>query len=239
MNILITNDDGINASGLIRLAEAAKDFGDVWVIAPDGERSAASHSITLKTTIDIYPCKDFPVPGVHAFSCSGTPADCVRVGSLAVMPQKPDLVLSGINYGYNSGTDIQYSATCGAAFEAAFQGIHAIAFSEEARACHEVSDHYVKQILAELIIIPLQPGHIHNVNFPGCALSECKGILRNRAVSQSMFFRDTYNVVEHLKEDGIRYMVEGHPNRECEKNTDMNALVNDHISIGVVRNIGY
>ena len=130
MNILITNDDGIEADGLIRLAEAAKEFGEVWVVAPKRERSAASHSITLRRHIDVYPHNDFPVEGVKAYHCSGKPADCVRVGALAVMPEKPDLVLSGINYGYNSATDIQYSATVGAAFEAAFQGIHAIALSE-------------------------------------------------------------------------------------------------------------
>ena len=99
--ILITNDDGIFADGLVRLASIAKEFGDVWVVAPDGQRSAASHRITLHQPVDVNPAVDFPVEGVHAFSCSGTPADCVRVGSLYVMKKKPDLVLSGINYGYN------------------------------------------------------------------------------------------------------------------------------------------
>ena len=72
--ILITNDDGIDADGLIRLVQAAKDFGEVWVVAPDGQRSAASHSISLRNPIDVYPY-EFPVSGVHAYSCSGTPAD--------------------------------------------------------------------------------------------------------------------------------------------------------------------
>ena len=96
--ILITNDDGIDAGGLVRLTEAAKDFGEVWVVAPAHQRSAASHSITLREALYVKEC-DFPVSGVKAFSCSGLPADCVRVGSLSVMPCKPDLVLSGINYG--------------------------------------------------------------------------------------------------------------------------------------------
>ena len=103
--ILITNDDGIFADGLIRLAATAKSFGEVWVVAPESQRSAASHSITLHSYIDVRPAA-FPVPGVHAFASSGTPGDCVRVGSLSVMPARPDIVLSGINYGYNAASDI-------------------------------------------------------------------------------------------------------------------------------------
>ena len=98
--ILITNDDGIDSGGIARLAKAAKDFGEVWVVAPQHQRSAASHCITLREPIDVYP-HDFAVEGVHAYSCSGTPADCVRVGGLSVMPVRPDVVLSGINFGYN------------------------------------------------------------------------------------------------------------------------------------------
>ena len=119
-SILIANDDGINDEGLIRLAKLAKELGEVWVVAPDDQRSAASHAISLHSHIDIYP-HDFPIDGVHAFSCSGTPADCVRVGALSIMPHKPDVVLAGINRGLNVATDIQYSGTAGAAFEGAFQ----------------------------------------------------------------------------------------------------------------------
>jgi 5'-nucleotidase len=77
-SILIVNDDGIEAEGLLRLAALAKEFGEVWVVAPDGQRSAASHAISLHSHVDVYP-HDFPIEGVRAFSCSGTPADCVRV----------------------------------------------------------------------------------------------------------------------------------------------------------------
>lgn len=137
LSILITNDDGILSEGLVRLARAAVKLGEVWAVAPDGQRSAASHAITLHGTVDIFPT-EFPVPGVHAYSCSGTPADCVRTGSLSIMPHKPDIVISGINNGYNTATDIQYSGTCGAAFEGAFQGILSVALSEDNKSCHEV-----------------------------------------------------------------------------------------------------
>ena len=114
--ILITNDDGIESDGLIRLVKEAIKYGEVLVVAPVEQRSASSHCISLHSPIDIFP-HAFPVEGVKAYSCRGTPADCIRVGSVFIMTEKPDIVLSGINYGYNSATDIQYSGTCGAAFE--------------------------------------------------------------------------------------------------------------------------
>lgn len=232
--ILITNDDGIDADGIIRLADTAKEFGDVWVIAPVHQRSAASHSITLRNTIDVYP-HDFPVGGVHAYSCTGMPADCVRVGGLNVMDERPDVVLSGINFGYNAATDLQYSATVGAAMEAAFQGYGAIALSEDMNGCHEVTDRYLYDVLAEYIDVKLGYGRIININFPGCKLSECKGILRERKTSQSSFFHDHYNVVERLPEGGVRYMVEGVKNYIGEDGTDFKALVDNYVSVGIVK----
>ena len=235
-SILITNDDGIEKDGLIRLATAAKEFGEVWIVAPDGQRSAASHSITLHDPIDVIP-HDFPVKGVKAFSCSGTPADCVRVGSLGVMQRKPDAVLSGINYGYNVATDIQYSATCGAAFEGAFQGLPSIAFSEDMSDCHEVTDAYLGKMLEEFLFRPFQRGQILNINFPGCSISQCKGILYDRTVSSGMFYRDHYVAKEKLPGGGIRYEVEGDYSEECEDGTDFRAILDGYVSVGVVDNI--
>lgn len=237
MRILITNDDGINANGIIRLAKAAKELGEVWIVAPLDQRSAASHSISLHSHIDVFP-HDFPVNDVKAFSCSGTPADCVRVGSLNIMPYKPDLVLSGLNNGYNVASDIQYSATAGAAFEGAFQGITSIALSEEADKLHEVSDRYLNAILRDLADKKLGYGQIFNVNFPGCPLSECKGILKDRKISHGMFFRDHYIELAKLENDGIRLMVEGDYNEDAEPDTDFRAVVDKYISVSVVNNIG-
>lgn len=237
MRILITNDDGINADGIIRLAKTAKELGEIWVVAPLEQRSAASHSISLHDHIDVYP-HDFPINDVKAFSCSGTPADCVRVGSLNIMPCKPDLVLSGLNNGYNVASDIQYSATAGAAFEGSFQGITSIALSEEADKLHEVSDVYLHSILSELSDQKLGYGQIFNVNFPGCPLTECKGILKDRKVSHGMFFRDHYIELKKLENDGIRLMVEGEYNEDAEPDTDFRAVVDKYISISIVNNIG-
>ena len=238
MKILITNDDGIEADGIIRLARVAREFGEVWVVAPESQRSAASHSISLHSAIDIYPCPEFPIEGVKAYSCSGTPGDCVRVGSLSVMPEKPEVVLSGINFGLNVASDIQYSATAGTAFEAAFQGYHAIALSE---GCHfsDVTDKYIREILKKLLSSTLEPGYIHNVNFPDCPLSDCQGVLYDRTVSRGMFYKDHYNVVEELDDGGVRYMVEGVYTPEAEDDSDFQAVLHNYISVGVVNNVGY
>ena len=237
--ILVTNDDGILADGLIRLARAALKYGEVWVVAPDDQRSAASHSISLHKSVDVLPVPDFPVEDAHAFACSGSPADCVRVGLLNIIPEKVDLVLSGINHGFNAASDIQYSGTLGAAFEALFQGVTAIAFSEGTDSCLEVSENYLERMLEELIPLDPGPDRVWNVNFPTCPLSDLRGILRDRKVSRSMFYKDHYNLLCELPGGGVRLMVEGDRIHEGEDGTDMSALINNYISVGAVNNIGY
>jgi 5'-nucleotidase len=233
--ILITNDDGIHADGLVRLARCAMEFGEVWVVAPDGERSAASHSIILRHQIEVRPY-DFDVEGVHAYACSGQPADCIRVGSLSVMPEKPDLVMTGINRGYNVASDIQYSATVGSAFEGEFQGYLSIAFSEGINGNHEVTDKYLREIMAKLIEKEYVPGYVYNVNFPQCSLEECKGVLYDRKVSRKAFFTDTYKLEK--EENGSRfYMVDGKYSPCQEEGTDFGAIIDNYVSVGVVRNI--
>ena len=233
--ILITNDDGINADGIVRLAKAATEFGEVWVVAPDSQRSAMSHSVTLRHSVEAWRV-DFPVPEVHAYACDGQPADCVRIGALNIVPGKPDHVFSGINYGYNTATDLQYSATAGAAFEAAFQRIHTIAFSEDACENHEVTDRYLKEIMSELINKPLAINQIWNVNFPGCGLAECKGILRDRTVSTDSFYMDHY-LETKVSEGRISYMVEGIRNYNALAGTDLKAVLDHYVSIGIATNI--
>ncbi|MCR5321918.1 MAG: 5'/3'-nucleotidase SurE [Lachnospiraceae bacterium] len=234
--ILITNDDGIDAPGIRRLAQATKKLGEVWVIAPESQRSAASHSIILREVVKMKE-HDFPVEGVKAFACSGTPADCVRCGGLGLMPYRPDVVLSGINYGYNVAGDIQYSATAGAAFEAAYQGFGAIALSEDNRECHEVTDAFLEGLLEEYIDERYGRDQILNINFPGCPLSQCKGIQRNRVASMDSFYHARYKLVE-TKEDGTMiYMVDDVYNEQAEEGTDFKAILDGYVSVGLVRNI--
>jgi len=233
--ILITNDDGITSDGIIRLAKVARDYGEVWVVAPATQRSAASHSISLRDPITVYPA-EFPVEGVKAFAISGTPADCVRLGVLNIVPGKPDMVFSGINYGYNVATDLQYSATAGAAFEAAFQNVFAIAFSEGTNDCQAVADRYIREAIDCVIDKPLGYGEIWNINFPGCPVEEVKGILEDRTVSRSCIFVDHYNETK-LEDGGMSYMVQGTYQEKAEQGTDLRALFDKYVSIGRVRNI--
>ena len=116
MRILVVNDDGIKAPG------------EVWVVAPAAQCSAMSHRITVRGDLEVKPY-DFPATGVTAYSVWGTPADCVKVALGCLMTEKPDIVFSGINAGYNVGRDILYSGTIGAAMEALCWGVPAIAFS--------------------------------------------------------------------------------------------------------------
>lgn len=234
--ILITNDDGIKASGIIRLAKAAQKYGEVWVVAPECQRSAASHSITLHGSVDVHK-SEFEISGVNAFYTTGTPCDCIRLGVLNIMPEKPDIVLSGINYGYNAGSDVQYSATVGAAMEAIFQKIPAVAFSEGTDDGYIITDMYIDKVLAEVINKAVGHDEIINVNFPTCKPEELQGVLWDRFVSKGCIFRDRYNSVD-LSDGGKRYTVEGIYNEDVEEGSDLRALFDKNISIGTVKNLG-
>lgn len=233
--ILITNDDGINADGIIRLAKVAKKFGEVTIVAPDSQRSAMSHSLTLKRNIKVWQV-DFPIDGVKAYACDGNPADCIRLGIMNICKVKPDIIFSGINYGFNVAGDIQYSATAGAAFEAVFNGIRAIAFSEENKEIHEVTDAYLENIIREYIDRPLNQNEIWNVNFPGCQLNECKGILEDRKVSFDPFYADRY-IENKIDDITYEYILGSKRNFKGSKGTDLDAIINNYISIGKVKNI--
>jgi len=236
MNILITNDDGIDSPGLYRLAKAAAKLGKVWVIAPDGQRSANSHRITLTDTIDVYPVH-FPIQNVQAYATTGTPADCIRFGMQNYVEGKTDLVLSGINFGFNVGGDIQYSATAAAALEAASLGIQAIALSEAAAGKPDVSSAYLDTILEKLIPCKLPRNSIWNVNFPNCPIDEFQGILWDRTVNPSGIYEDWYEKAA-LEYGGIRLTVRGNINTTAAPGSDYAAVLSNHISIGIVKNIG-
>ena len=235
--ILITNDDGIRAPGIIRLARAAQAFGEVTVIAPERERSGEAHRITIHEPIDIVPYA-FPVSGVTAWICSGTPADCVRTGLARLLPEAPDLVLSGINSGNNVGSDIQYSGTVGAALEAAHQGIPAIAVSEPF-GDHTVTDRFLSQILSDLQDASPGKDAIFSVNFPD---APCRGILTGRTVASGSMYQTRYSLSETLPDNGMRLIPDGIPDNipedACENGSDFRAVLDHYISIGIVTNVG-
>lgn len=127
MRILVTNDDGIDAAGILALARALVSLGEVMVAAPERERSASGHSITLHKPLHAF-TRDLG-PNVRAWAITGTPVDCVKLAVEALLRDPPDLVVSGINNGSNLGRDVFYSGTVSAAIEALFLGIPAIAIS--------------------------------------------------------------------------------------------------------------
>lgn len=236
MNILVTNDDGIDAPGLQKLAEAAGRFGRVWVVAPDSQRSAMSHSYTWKESLKIWQ-KEYPVEGVTAYSCSGTPADCVRIGILKLLPEKPDFVMAGINSGYNICHDIQYSATIGAVMEADLWGCPAIAFSQGDVAYQDVVDRYLTEIMEECMKRPSERGQVWSVNFPCCELNECKGIQWGCTVSKDQYYMDSYE--EEGEEDGAKiFRLAAGRIWKGSAGTDLGAVLDNRVSVGIVKNMG-
>lgn len=126
MNILLSNDDGIYAPGIEALYTAASTFGNVTVVAPDGERSAAGHGITISDPIKV---KEIETTLFKGYATSGTPADCIKIACGGLLNEMPDLIISGINLGANTGISVAYSGTVSAAAEGAVQGVPSIAFS--------------------------------------------------------------------------------------------------------------
>ena len=166
MRILFTNDDGYNSIGLHAVADLFKSEHDIAVIAPDVQRSAASHSITLRPNILKY--RRIEGYDYNVFAVGGSPVDCVKTATLLF--KKPDLVISGINNGENLGSDIWYSGTVSAASDAAHLGYRAIALSldnthataEEFKSCAL----FIKNNFNLLMSIPLPPKSLLNINFP-------------------------------------------------------------------------
>ena len=126
--ILVTNDDGISAPGIRKLIEIMNEIGDTVVVAPDTPRSAMGHAITINSPL-YYKKIDVPNSTHLEYSCTGTPADCVKLAVNEILDRKPDICVSGINHGSNSSINVVYSGTVSAALEAGIQGIQAVGFS--------------------------------------------------------------------------------------------------------------
>ena len=195
MNILISNDDGIRAEGIARLAAAALPFGRVFVAAPQSQCSGMSQKLTIRGTLAVEQA-DFPVPVEAAWAVGGTPADCVKAAVKALVPCRPDVVLTGVNQGWNAGLDIAYSGTIGAALEGVMNGIPAIAFSAREFCDPGAMEVYLPRVLQELLQALPKPGTLWNVNFPDCAASACKGILRGRVPAACSFYDNEYDRAE-------------------------------------------
>tara|TARA_B100000902_G_scaffold117457_1_gene118142 strand:+ start:1000 stop:1776 length:777 start_codon:yes stop_codon:yes gene_type:complete len=177
--ILVTNDDGINAPGIRFLIDIVNDFGDVVVVAPDSPQSGMGHAITINNTLYCEPIIINKNEPQSEYSCSGTPADCVKIAVNEILKRKPDLCVSGINHGSNSSINVIYSGTMSAAVEAGTHGIPAIGFSLldyslDADFTH--SKEFVKRIISECLNNGVPKGVVLNVNIPKISNNELKGI---------------------------------------------------------------
>ena len=235
--ILITNDDGIGAEGIHTLARIAGGFGEVTVIAPDSQRSAVSHHCIFSRPLMLKEY-DFGLDGVKAFSLDGTPADCVRIGIRAMGERKPDVVLSGINHGFNISSDIQYSGTVGAALEADFQGVHSIAVScgNCDFSAADIVDWYLPGLLEEYMDAPLPAGQVWNINFPDCRAEECRGIRRGVKMNASHFYDNEYSM-EKIEDGTWSVSSQVRRNWDGPEDSDLYAVVHGFIAVGTVKNL--
>ncbi|GIZ15018.1 5'/3'-nucleotidase SurE [Capnocytophaga catalasegens] len=176
--ILITNDDGITAPGIRELIKIMNEIGEVVVVAPDSPQSGKGHAVTIDSTLYISPRKiDNGVQ--NEYSCSGTPADCVKIAKHEILKRTPDLCVSGINHGSNSSINVIYSGTMSAAVEAGIEGIPAIGFSLldfSWNADFSQARSFIKQITLNVLQNGLPKGTVLNVNIPNLKRNDIKGV---------------------------------------------------------------
>ncbi len=243
MRILVTNDDGINAPGLVVLEAIAQEIagpdGEVWVVAPAFEQSGVAHKISYTHPMMIARLDE------RRYAAEGSPADCVLAGLHDVLPLGPDLVLSGVNRGNNAGENTLYSGTIGGAMEAALQGLPAIAMSQymgagnrdldnpfEAAAHHGAA--LVRNLLDNAIWDDDDYRLFYNVNFPPLAAEKVKG---PKIVTQG-YRRDAFFGVEaHQSPSGRRFLwIKGGPQHlPAEPGTDVTAALEGHIAVTPMR----
>jgi 5'-nucleotidase len=191
--ILLSNDDGIDSEGIKTLEEAVRDLGDVFVVAPDEERSAASHALTLHKPLRINERDP------RHFSMNGTPTDCINFGLFVILPRKPDLIVSGINHGSNLADDVTYSGTVSAAFEGSILGTMSIAFSLETPDSDkdpfqfDTARHYARKLVERQLKNPHDPSVLLSINIPNRPLSAVKGVrvtrLGKRIINETNIIR--------------------------------------------------
>ncbi len=175
MRLLLTNDDGFDARGMAVLREALEDLGELWVVAPHIERSASSHAITMHAPLRAHP------RGQRAWAVEGTPVDCAYLGLVQLLPQRPELVVSGINHGSNVGTDIVYSGTVAAAAEARLMGVPSVSISLDRPGRDsrhwETAAEVARRVVRQAVDCPLPEDVFLNVNVPDIPLAEVKGLM--------------------------------------------------------------
>ena len=225
MRILLSNDDGYTAPGLLAMARHLRTAHEVDIVAPDRNRSAASNSLTILTPLRIQRHED------GAISCDGTPTDCVHLALASLLAQKPEMVVSGINNGPNLGDDTLYSGTVAAAMEGRHLGSAAIAVSMAAYnpKHYDTGARAVMQLIARLAVEPF-PGHtILNVNVPDVPWEDLKGF----EVTRLGHRRQSEPVAEALDPRGrpIYWIGPAGPGADAGPGTDFHAVEQHRVSI--------
>ncbi len=229
-SIIVTNDDGFNAPGILALAEAMRDLGQARVCAPATNQSASGHKITLHQNIEYSRCA--VGDGIPALVVSGSPADCIALSLLGLVDGKPDIVVSGINRGENMGQDLTYSGTVTAALEAAISGIPAIAFSLARPDADHPDDYRVAAKVAQTIAAMalkqgLPPYTILNVNIPPVArMEDLRGIRLTRQGVR--IYRDS---LVHVADDVVRIGGKAPTADTDELGADFWAVHRDYVSV--------
>lgn len=234
MHVLVTNDDGVFAPGILCLAQALHEAGyRVTVIAPDRERSSVGHAVTLSRPLRLWPTSNNPFPEeVRSYACDGTPSDCVVLGVEEMAPEV-SFVLSGINCGPNLGDDLTYSGTVSAAMEGVILGKDAIAVSLDCRVLdakihYETAASITVSLLGWLEHHPLPKGVLLNVNVPNLPFSRLKGLQVTRKGVRVYEGKVTRFEDPHGR---TYFWVAGRPEDELVEGTDVWAVAHGYVSL--------
>ena len=226
--ILLSNDDGVQAPGIQALADALTDVGEVLLADPDRERSAAAHSISLDHPLRVQRVQP------NAYAIDGTPGDCVYLALHHLVPRKPDLCLSGINNGFNLGSDVFYSGTVGAALEGALRGIPAMALSLERLDPQDFSHAaaFSRDLIRDILARgpgAIEPGTMLNVNFPSGPVRGLRATSLGRRI-----YRDQVDVRQDLR--GRNYYWIGGPEEKGEDvpGSDCTAVQDGLVSVTAI-----
>lgn len=229
--ILVTNDDGITAPGLRTLIKIMNTIGDVVVVAPDSPQSAMGHAITVNSTLYVEKVIIDEGPQTE-YSCSGTPADCVKLAKARILDRMPNLCVSGINHGSNSSINVIYSGTMSAAIEAGLEGIPAIGFSlcdYSWSANFEATKSYVSTIAKNVLKHGLPSGVVLNVNFPKLNKKDIRGIKICRQAKGN--WKEEFDKRQNPQGRDYYWLTGKFVNLDKGEDTDEWALKNGYISV--------
>ncbi|MCX6079069.1 MAG: 5'/3'-nucleotidase SurE [Chloroflexi bacterium] len=232
MHILVTNDDGVQAPGLLALAQAMRKLGDVTILAPDRNWSASGHVKTMDRPLRV---RDVQLAdGSPAKASDGAPSDCVALAFLGVVPKKIDLVVSGINPNANIGHDVTYSGTVTAAMEAVISGVPGVAISLDGRPGHGELDYALAARLASRVVAlvlaeGLPEGTLLNVNIPNLPETALKGFLTTRQGLR--VYRDALDARIDPRGQPYYWIGGEFPTGVDQAGTDFGALMAGYISV--------